>query len=152
MKQLLYLLFLPLLFVACSRDTAFDRFAITPKQKLAENSVVSSKITYKKNIDGVVNVVYLNEVLPKEYKGHEYFYVYLYTKDKNPKLTFLLNKKPALTITKLPAHNPFSKLISFDAPWSKYYLVVFPKQGDILDFKLKNKQFNSQILRFEKDK
>ncbi len=152
MKPLSFLLLIPFVFIACSRDTAFDRFSITQHQKLAENSIQSSKIKYKNSIDGVVNVVYLNEVLPKEYNNHEYFYLYLYTKDKDPKLTFLLNKKPASRITKLDANNQFTKLISFDAPWSQYYLVEFPKQGDKLHFKLKNKQFNSDILKFEKDK
>jgi hypothetical protein len=152
MKHLFTSIFVVFLFLGCSRDTAFDRFPLSAQQKLAENSIQSSKIIYKGDVDGIVSVIYLNEIFPKRFYKNEYFYVYLYTKDKEPKLTFLLNKKHALHITKLDDKNEFAKLISFDVPWSKYYLVEFPKQGDKLDFKLKNKQYNSAVLHFEKDK
>jgi len=152
MKQLFLLLTSLLIFIGCSRDTAFDRFPITQKQKLAENSIQSSKIKNKNNIDGVVNVLYLNEVNHKIYNDKEYFYIYFYIKNKSIKPLFLLNNKYPLHITKLDNENQFSNLISFNAPWSQYYLIEFAKQGDNLNFQLKNGKYTSDILKFEKDK
>ncbi len=153
MKRLFLLLGVGAMFFGCSRDAAFDRFALTKEQKLAENSILSTKITYKERVNGVANVVYLNEIEPNKYKDKEYFYIYLYLKGEDQKLTFLLNKHHPLQVTQLPAKNQFSDLVSFRAPWSQYYLVVFAHQKqDKLYLKIKNKQYTSEKLYFEKDK
>jgi len=151
MKQLFFLFWCSVVFQGCSQNTAFDRFTMTQQQKFAENSIQSSKVTYKDEIDGTLNVVYLNEVNKEQYNDKEYFYVYLYLKDKHPDILFLLNNTPAIHVTQLGAHNQFSNLISFDAPWNKFYLVEFKKQGDKLNFQLQNKHYKSRVLHFEKD-
>jgi hypothetical protein len=138
--------------VGCSHDNAFDRFALSQKQKLAENSIQSSKISLDKTVDGVVYVVYLNEVMPKKYHGDEYFYIYLYSKDKNPKFSFLLNSKPPVEVEKLASFNRFTQLTSHNVKWNKYFLVRFKKQNKrVLSLKVKNKQYNSDLFTYVKD-
>jgi len=103
-------------------------------------------------VDGIVNVIYLNKVLPDIYKGNEYFYVYYYVKDKNASVNFTLNNKTSMLREELPPENDFSYLTSFSAPWSKYYLLGFAKQGNTLQLKASSSQGASATLKFIKDK
>jgi len=151
MKIIFFSFLLILTFSACSHRNAFDSFALTPREKLAEDSVLNSKIKYKDEIDGVVSVVYLNAVHPDVYKHKEYFYIYLYLKD-GKKLQFLLNKQKPIHVEELDAKNRFSKYMAFDAKWTKYYLVAFKKQqSDKLEFVVKDGKFRSNTLVYKKD-
>ena len=135
----------------CSYDNAFDRFALSQQQKLAENSIQSSKIALGEKTDGIVYVVYLNEVMPKKYHNDEYFYIYIYTKDKNPKFSFLLNKHVPIEVKKLESFNQFTQLTSQNARWNRYFLVRFKQEGRELQLKVKNKQYNSDLFLYKKD-
>ena len=149
MKTFLIITTLLILFNACSYDNAFSSFDITPKQAQSENSILSSKIQNKSQVNGIISVVYLNDVLPKEYRDSEYFYVSLYTKDKT-EVSFLLNDTQPLSIENLPAKNKFSTLTSFSPEWQKYYLVHFAEQGKSLAFMAKNSTFSSEKMLFKK--
>ena len=151
MKTFLVFLVFSVLFIGCAEKSAFSRFNMSEKQELGIDSLMNSKVHKGKKVDGVVSVIYLNKVYPKRYKGDEYFYVYLYLKDKDEKTTFILNDTNATSIKELSSKNEFTYLTSTDVKWNKYYLVRFEKQGDILKFLLENGQSSSDLLVFEKD-
>jgi len=152
MKTFLIITVLILLFDGCSQHTAFGEFNFTKTQELTEDSIQSFKIKKGHDIDGIVHVVYLNKVFPKRYKKDEYFYVYYYLKDQNAKVSFLLNNKKALSKKQLSANNEFSEILSFNAPWSKYYLVKFKEEGNLLLFTIKTDKAAEATLKFVKDK
>ena len=152
MRTSFILILLTILFNACSSHNAFEKFNISKTKELSEDSIQSAKIKKGDSVDGIVSVVYLNKVLPNLYKDNEYFYVYYYIKDKNATSQFLLNGKQSLLREELSANNEFSNLTAFDAPWSKYYLVGFKKEGNVLNFTIQTSKEASATLQFIKDK
>ena len=152
MKSLLTTFFFLFFIIGCAQKNAFERFNLTEKEELSLNSLQSSKIRYKNKINGVISVVYLNEVYPQIDKNSEVFYVSMYLKDKSNDIKFQLNgKKPSLWVKELPNNNEFSQLISDTIPWNRHFVVTFAKQGDTLVFKVQNNQFSSKELIFKKD-
>ena len=152
MKTFLIIFFLILLLDNCSDKNAFDNFNLSKAKELSEDSIQTLKIKQGNKIAGIVNVIYLNKVLPKLYKENEYFYIYYYMKDQNATVNFTLNEKPSLLLEELPARNKFSYLTSFSAPWSKYYLVGFQKQGNILKLQMSSNNAANVTVKFVKDK
>jgi hypothetical protein len=152
MKTFLTTLLFAILFNGCAQQNAFEKFKLSHVRELSENSIETLKIKNGNSVAGIVNVVYLNKVLPKLYKNNEYFYVYYYVKDKNATVTFTLNGKPSLLREELKAQNEFSYLTSFDAPWSKYYLLGFKKEGNKLNLQIQTDKGASATLQFVKDK
>jgi len=152
MKTFLIIFFLILLLDNCSDKNAFDNFNLSKAKELSEDSIQTLKIKQGNKIAGIVNVIYLNKVLPKLYKENEYFYIYYYMKDQNATVNFTLNEKPSLLLEELPARNKFSYLTSFSAPWSKYYLVGFKKQGNILKLQMSSNNAANVTVKFVKDK
>jgi len=140
------------LFTSCSEHNAFKPFEYTHQKSLNEDTILTLKIKKGERVDGIVSVVYLNKVFPKEYKTKEYFYVYYYLKDTNETLSFSLNGKEPLFVEDLQAETKFSTLSAFDAPWSKYKLVTFQKEGNILNFKITTNKAANATLHFIKDK
>jgi asparagine N-glycosylation enzyme membrane subunit Stt3 len=140
-----------LTFDGCSTKNAFSNFKITDAQEKSEDNIQSSKIKDGKIVDGLVTAIYLNKVLPQTYKENDYFYVYLYTKHNNDNIKFLLNGNRALRVEELKAENMFTYLTSFKAEWSRYYLVAFKTEDNKLSFSVKNAQFSSNKLIFEKE-
>jgi len=151
MKTSAIFLILLALSTGCAQKNAFDQFKLSQTQELSEDSIQSSKLKRGEDVDGVVTVVYLNKVLPEKYSDAEYFYVYLYKRNKKSEVTFWLNSKTTQEIEKLPVKNRFTDLTSFQAPWSSYYLVRFPKEGDVLKFVVKEGEFESDTFKYEKD-
>jgi hypothetical protein len=151
MKTFLIISLLTIIFNGCTTHNAFDKFNITPTRELSEDSIQSFKLKHNNKVDGIVSVVYLNKVLPKLYKNNEYFYVYFYVKDKNTSVTFTLNGQPSMLREKLKANNEFSYLTSFDAFWSKYYLIGFKEQGNVLDLNVSTSKAAEATLKFVKD-
>jgi hypothetical protein len=152
MKTFLILLTFLIIFGACSRNNAFDRFHMNPDQERTLNSLQSSKIKYKNRVNGSVHVVYLNQVDPEKYINAEVFYIYMYLKDKSEPVSFSLNgEQPSLSVRELTSNNEFTALTSVDTQWNRYYIVSFAEQGDILKFKVKNGVFTSNTMLFEKD-
>jgi len=139
------------LFSGCASKNAFERFEMSEKQELSEDALVRSKIKYKEDVNGIISTIYLNFVSPQEYIDGEYFYVYMYLKNKNYESRFLLNDKEPIEIKELPPVNKFSTLTQIKNEWSKYYLVKFDKQEDKLNFVFENGPYSSDILKFEKD-
>jgi hypothetical protein len=127
MKTFATLLLLLSIFNGCSSKNAFDNFRFSQTRELSEDMLMSHKIVKEGRVEGVANVVYLNKVLPKKYYDKEYFYIYLYVKQKDTNLSFVLNDKQSITVKKLSTQNEFTYLTSFDANWSQYYLVGFEK-------------------------
>jgi hypothetical protein len=152
MKTFLITSIFLILLSGCAQQNAFQRFNLSSTNELSEDSIQSFKMQKGDKIDGIVNVIYLNKVLPKIYKGNEYFYVYYYVKDKNASVNFTLNNEPSMLREKLPAENDFSYLTSFSAPWSQYYLLGFAKQGNTLNLKALSTQGASATIKFIKDK
>jgi len=150
MKTFLITILFMFVFNACSTKNAFSSFKITPAQEKSEDNVQSSKIIDGETIDGLVTAIYLNKVVPKTYKENEYFYVYLYTKHNN-NIKFLLNGNEALKVEELEPQNMFTYLTSFNAEWSRYYLVAFKAEDANLSFSVRNEHFYSNKLIFEKE-
>ena len=151
MKTFLITILFMFAFDGCSTKNAFSSFNITPDQERSEENTKSSKIQNGNNIDGVVTAIYLNKAMPETYKENEYFYVYLYTKQDNQNIQFSLNGDAPLRIEELEVENMFTHLTSFKADWSKYYLVAFKSQTEELSLLVRNAEFTSNKLLFEKE-
>jgi len=151
MKTFLIIILFMFAFHGCSNRNAFSSFKITVEQEKAEDNMQSSKIKNGEIIDGLVTAIYLNKVVSKTYKENEYFYIYLYTKHDNSNIKFLLNGNAPLKVEELESQNMFTHLTSFNAEWSKYYLVAFKVEDANLSFSVKNAQFSSNELLFEKE-
>jgi len=152
MKIYSIILFVVILFNGCSHKSAFDDFNITHQQELSEEQLLSTKITKDGVTTGIATVLYLNAVDKKEYKNHEYFYVYLHFEEKkNQKLLFLLNKQPAINVTELKNDNNYTKLTNVNAAWLKYYLVEFNKSKKELKFEIKSNNNSVKPLLFKKE-
>jgi len=152
MKLFLSLLTFLILIQGCGEKNAFSRFNLSNQQELGLNSLQSSKLKSGKNVNGVVSVIYLNQIEPDRFKSGEVFYVFMYTKDKSLPLIFRLNGMlPSYSVKELKNENDFTYLTSVDTDWNRYFIVTFPKQGDKLNFKVSNGNFSSDVLKFEKD-
>jgi hypothetical protein len=151
MKTFLIITAFSIIFTNCSHQSAFSYFNITPEQAKSEESIQSSEIYNKQNISGVVSAIYLNSIMPKEYNGDEYFYIYMYSKNDDKNITFLLNNKKALKIIELQNQNKFSHLVSSNPQWKKYYLVKFSKEGNLLKFQVKLSQSSSKKMIYIKN-
>jgi hypothetical protein len=152
MKTFLIILTFLTIFQGCGEKNAFSRFKLSQKQELGVNSLQSSKLKNGEDVNGVVSVIYLNQTDPDSFKSGEVFYVFTYTKEKRSSLKFTLNgKNPSLYVRELTNKNDFTYLTSIDTKWNRYFVVTFAKQGDVLNFQVKNGDFSSSILRFEKD-
>ena len=152
MRTFLLTLLITSLFIGCAQQNAFEKFHFTGVKELSEDSIQTLKIKKATTTQGIITVVYLNKVLPKLYKDNEYFYVYYYIKDKNDTVSFTLNGNPSLLQEELKSENDFSYLTSFTAPWNKYYLLGFQKEGNVLNLKIKTSKAASATLKFVKDK
>ena len=140
------------LFSGCADRNAFMAFHLTKEQELSEDSILTLKLKDKTSIHGTISVVYLNKVFPKEFHDKESFYIYYYLKDKNETISFLLNGKKPLSIEKLSAENRYADLTDFKAPWSRYEVVTFPKEGNVLKLEVKTDKAADAALKFVKDK
>ena len=152
MKTFLIILFIGLFWGGCAKQNAFDKFGLSATNELSEDNIQSLKIKQGDKVAGIINVIYLNKVLPDLYKDNEYFYVYYYMKDKNASVQFQLNGEPSLLREELPSQNEFSYLTSFEAPWSKYYLLGFKKQGNVLKLSINSATAANATVTFVKDK
>ncbi|QOP45687.1 hypothetical protein [Sulfurimonas paralvinellae] len=152
MKTFAIILLITILFNGCAQQNAFEKFDLSATRELSEDSIQSLKITQGDKIIGIVNAIYLNKVLPNEYKDNEYFYVYYYMKEGDMNVSFTLNGEPSMLREELPAQNEFSNLTSFLAPWSKYYLLGFKKQGNVLKLSINTNVAANATLEFVKDK
>ena len=152
MKTFLIILSLTVLFGGCAQQNAFEKFELTATKERSEDNIQSFKIKRGEEVAGIFNVVYLNKVLPNLYKENEYFYVYYYMKDKNATVHFELNGEPSLLREELPVQNEFTYLTSFEAPWSKYYLLGFKKQENVLKLSIYSNTAASATVEFVKDK
>ncbi len=141
-----------LLFIGCAQKNAFEKFHFSSVKELSEENIQTLKIKKGTKAEGFINAIYLNKVLPKIYNQNEYFYIYYYIKDKNDTVTFTLNGKPSLLQEVLEPKNKFSYLTSFTAPWSKYRLFEFQKEGNALNLKVETSKEANATLRFVKDK
>ena len=151
MKTFLVFLVFSIFFAGCAEKSAFSRFDMSEKQELGADSLMNSKVREGNRVEGVVSVIYLNKIYPEIYQEGEFFYVYMYLKNRDNKLSFILNNEEAISVKKLPIKNKFNYLTSIDTKWNKYYLVKFKKQGDILKFLLESGPSSSDLLVFEKD-
>jgi len=139
------------LFSACADKNAFEKFHLSAVEERGADSILNSKIKNGKNINGIVSAVYLNRVYPKKFTEDEVFYVNFYLKDKTQPFFFILNGQKSIDAQELQVKNPYAFLTPLQTKWSKYYLVKFKKQNDILSFSFHNGLFSSDPLVFEKD-
>ena len=163
MKLFIYTLLL-LMIAGCSNKNAFTQFEMTKEQELSVSNLLSDKIKSKDgNIKGVISAIYLNEIYPKSYNTHEYFFVYMFLKEKqnmsNPKefdnlsLNLKLNGKTPLKIKQLKNENRFSNLAFIKSEWNRYYLVAFEKdENPIINLTLEGDGFSSNALVYNRDK
>lgn len=161
MKYFFLLTTFVLLFSGCSHNNAFSKFNMTKEQELSISSLQSSKIKLGEKVDGVFSAIYLNEVYPDAFNQNEYFYIYVYLKDKkkmyNPnslddiELVLKLNGKTPIKVKQLPNENQFSHLTSTKSKWNRYYLVAFKELGKKLNLVLESGQSSSAVLKYQKD-
>ncbi len=154
MKSFFIILTFLLIFTACADKNAFTKFNMLPKQELGISSLQSSKIKTEEHIDGIVSAIYLNEVYPDIYNGKEYFYIYLYLKERKDeiKFTLKLNSKLPIKVEELPNKNKFSHLSSIEGKWQRYFLVSFEKESKSeLSLVFKNGPSSSDKLIYQKD-
>jgi len=143
-----------LFFTACTtKENAFSRFKLSHAQEMGIYAMQSSKIVNKSDsISGTVSIIYLNKVDPKRFdQDGEVFYVCLFLKSATENVKFLLNEEEAESVKVLTSENKFSQLMSVSTEWNSYYLVTFPRQGDVVKFQVVNGDFTSNLLTFEKD-
>ncbi len=159
MKTIFTAIFLTLLLIGCSKQNAFTKFDMNKEEELSESSLQSSKVTLNEKVYGVFSAIYLNEVNPKKYNQYEYFYIYMFLKDKmhnldtpdNVKFTLKLNGKTPIEVQELSNQNRFSHLSSVESDWNRYYLVIFePAKKDNLKLVLENFGAKSTVLTYEK--
>jgi len=139
------------LFTGCSHNNAFSEFNITKNQEKGEENLLSSKIYSENKVNGFISALYLNKVFPKRYKDGEYFYISLYLPNDKNSIHFILNKSHATKVTKLPAINEFSKIISFKGKWKDYYLVEFKEGAKELKLSVENSNSSSKKMLFKKE-
>ncbi|MBU0720610.1 hypothetical protein KJ877_04660 [bacterium] len=161
MKYFFTSLVLILFFSGCSHQNAFSKFKMDEKQELSASSLQSSKIKSGEDIRGIFSAIYLNEVYPESFNQKEYFFVYLYLKEKkimhNPnalndaELTLKLNGRPPIKIKQLPHANRFSHLAFTQSEWNSYYLVAFEEEGKELSLVLESGDSLSDALLYKKD-
>jgi len=165
MKFFLNIVVLAIFLSACSHQNAFSKFNMDKQEEFSVSNSQTSKIKFKKNIKGVLSAIYLNEVNPSSFHGNEYFYVYLYLKDKNEvndlndsifnnviKSALTLNGQLPIELRQLPRENEFSHLTSIKNKWNKYYLVTFKKNVKKLNLVFKQGEFSSEVLTYQKEK
>ncbi len=151
-----------LMLSGCATKNAFSKFDMTSEQELSASSLQTSKIISGNKVEGVLSAIYLNEIYPKSFNQNEYFFIWLYLKNKkemyNPNLlddidlVLKLNSKLPIKIKQLPHANQFSHLVSMKNRWSNYYLVAFEKEEDkTLSLVLESGQSSSAELRYQKD-
>jgi len=162
MKYFILILIFMFLLSGCADKNAFSKFEMSPEQELSASSIQSSKIKSSNKTIGVMSAIYLNKVYPNIYFNDEYFFVYLYLKNKkemyNPtalkdiEMTLRLNGNLPVKIKKLPHANKFSDLIATQNEWNDYYLVAFKKeQSKKLSLTLESDLFFSDFLIYQKD-
>ena len=163
MKSFLTIVTFMVILTGCADKNAFTKFNMTTPQELAASSLQSSKIKLADKVDGIISVIYLNDVYPHTYFTNEYFFIYIYTKTKkemyNPvtlkdvELTLKLNNKLPIKMKKLSNNNKFSDLVAVKSKWNRYYLVAFKEESSKkLSIVLENGQFSSDPLIYQKDK
>lgn len=165
MKFFLSAMTLVLLLTACSNQNAFSRFDMDKQGELSVSSSQTSKIKSENQIEGIFSAIYLNEVDSLSFHDNEYFYIYLYLKDKKEiddlafndlvKSSLKLNGQMPIEIKRLPSDNPFTHLASVNNEWNKYYLVTF--QEDANNTKKLNLIFelgklSSEVFTYKKKK
>lgn len=155
MKLLLTFLIITLTFTSCVQKNGFSNFSFTPEQELWENNSINARIVNKEGIQGTINAVYLNKVMPQKYSDQEYFYVSVYLKHSFETLEFFLNDTPSVSVKKLQDDEleSFKEFLVAQNQWRKYYLVSFPIQEDVdvLSLITKNKNITSSTMMFKKD-
>ena len=150
MKTFLITILFLTIFTNCSTNNAFSYFDMNQKQAKSEDSLQSSKIFNKKSNEGIVSVIYLNRVLADEFSNKEYFYIYLYVKNRLEPVEFFLNGEKSQEVKILKPQNKFSQLSSFNPKWQKYYLVAFSKQErETLRLKVQTSQSSSGEMIFQ---
>ena len=162
MTKLLTTIVILALLSGCSSKNAFSQFKMNKEQELSVSSLLSSKIKSQDGrIDGVVSAIYLNEIYPDSYNNDEYFFVYLFLKNKkqmhDPKqfdkleMSLKLNGELPVKIKQLPNKNKFSHLAFIKSDWNKYYLVAFKKQEkNSISLVLESNQSSSDPLTYQK--
>jgi len=151
MKTLWLLLTFLILFSGCADKNAFTKFNMSEKEELGADSILNSKVEKGQEVNGIVSVVYLNKVYPEKSFKEEVFYVNFYIKNDTKNISFMLNEKTALSVKELTSKNVYAFLTPLKTKWSKYYIVKFKKQKDMLTFIFRNGSFSSNPLVFEKD-
>ena len=148
----------------CSSKNAFNKFNITKEQERGVSSLLSSRIISNNgDIDGVISAIYLNEIYPDSYNNNEYFFVYIFLKNKKEmhdskrfdklELSLKLNNELPIKIKQLPNKNKFSHLTFIKSDWNKYYLVAFKKQAEkSISLVLESCQSSSDSLIYQKGK
>ena len=157
MKLFINALTFTILLTGCSTQNAFTKFEMTKQQELSISNSQTSKVKFKNKVDGIFTALYLNEIDNRSFNDNEYFYVYMYVKDKkqmnqdNLLHSIKLNTKPAIKIEELSYTNRFSNLTTINNRWNRYYLVTFKADNTKkLNLIFRYGEFSSDILRYKK--
>jgi len=159
MKTFFIILTFLLLFTGCSKKNAFFEFNMDKDQELSATNIQSSKIVSRDGAtQGVISVIYLNEIYPKLYNQNEYFFVFLFTKEVkeiysqnkliDSDLKLKLNSALPIEVEQLPKENKFSHLVNSKNNWNSYYLIMFEK-ADAINLLLEDDVSSSKVLHYK---
>ena len=152
MKYFFMALIITILLQGCSVKNAFSKLEISNEQEKAVENTRSGKMQYGEKVGGIFSVMYLNDIYPSMNRNTNYFYISVYTKDKNEDLIILSNGQKPLKIKSLPHNNKFTRLLPMQSEWAKNYLVSFDnneKEG--VNISIESGQFSSGQLNYSTD-
>ncbi len=121
-------------FLGCSRDTAFEYF--TKLDSTAERAVVNLRQIVlrddRNNTRALISVIYLDPVQPQIFRRQHFFLVGLYDSRKRPLFDYnlTLNGEAPKGIVELDDNCSLRRLMPLNNPWTDYYEVVFAHTDD----------------------
>lgn len=154
-KFLSSLFFIAILFGGCSNKSAFDHFKLENANERAYANFQSKTVTNSsQKTEIVLSAIYLNQVLPDEYKNGENFLIAIY-KDESSELdknSLELNFMKPLSIRDVNDDSNLRDIMPIKSSWNHYYVVTFPTQeSDVLQFIYETYRLEKVLLVFQKD-
>jgi hypothetical protein len=151
MKFFLIFLIVLVLLNGCSKNNAFDHFYMSKKQEITQENIQNIELKKKDKSLGVVNIVYLNNILDDKYKTKEVFYIYMYADIDYDTIIFTLDGKVPSKTKALTPINEFKDLTMESYTWQKYFLVEFEKnENEKMVFEILSDSITPKKLVFGK--
>jgi len=143
MKYRILLLLAPLLFAACSRDTAYKHFTkLDSRHERAVSQLRRITLQEHNQTLALINVLYLNPVDSTSYETQHYFFIGLYDRRNRGLEAYkvTLNGREPVGTAELDDNCDLRSLLPLNNPWNRYYEIIFDAVPD-----------ENLTLRFETD-